>query len=277
MIDDETAMKLYDDDMVFRNLLPGTRAVRARYIGKLSREIGLANVTEQNLTAWLSRPTLGPKSRGVLISTYHSFYRFALRGDNGKPIYPPDAEGKQFLPTENIAKPRNHPRHPRPMPNDDIRNALTQASPKVRCWIACGAYEGMRCQEIAFLAREDVSELAGTLEITHGKGSRQRYVPLHPEVLRVLKELPMPISGRLWPNETAASVSRKGNRYLHRIGIKATMHQLRHAFGTSVYQASGGDIVLTQGLLGHASIATTQTYAAADVSKASGVVSGLTI
>lgn len=283
-MDDETAMKLYDSDMAWRNLQRGTRLVRARYLAKLSREIGFANVTEQNLTAWLSRPSLGPKSRGILISTYHSFFSFALRGDGGKPIYPPVKvieNGQEsyipFLPTQNIAKPKNHPRHPRPMPIDDIRNALAKADPKMRCFIACGAYEGMRCQEIAFLAVEDINEKTETLEITHGKGDKSRYVPVHPEVLKALQNLPPPAEGRFWPNETAESVSRKGNRFLRSLGIKSTMHQLRHFAGTSWYQASGGDIVLVSGLLGHASIATTQTYAAADVSKASGVVSGLTI
>lgn len=276
-ITDHEAMRLYDDDMAFRNLSSGSRSVRARYLSKLSREIGFANVTEQNLTEWLSRPSLGPKSRGMLISTYHAFFSWSLRGNAGKPIYPPDAEGAPFLPTATISKPRNHPRHPRPMPLEDIRKALAQAPPNIRCWIACGAFEGMRCQEIAFLAAEDISEDNGTLEITHGKGQKMRYVPLHPEVLKAIQELPMPEQGRLWPDETAASISRKGNRFLHGAGVVHTMHQLRHSFASRIYQSSGGDIVLVSGLLGHSSIATTQIYAQADVSKASGVVTGLTI
>lgn len=285
-ISDAEAIALYEANMSFRNLQPGTINVRRRYLGKLSREIGFASCTEQNLVTWLSRPNLSPKTRSMYISTFHSFFSWALRGDQGKPIYAPvvvdyDKDDNPvtipFLPTAEIEKPRTHQRHPRPMPRDDIRHAIASADPKVRCWILLGAYEGMRCQEIAFLAREDVSELNGTLEITHGKGDKQRYVPLHPEVLKALQELPWPAEGRCWEDETAASVSRKGNRFLHSIGIKSTMHQLRHHFGTDVYQSSGGDLILTQGLLGHSSVATTQTYAAADVSKATGVVSGLSI
>ena len=275
-MDDATALKLYEASMSFNNLQPSTIKVRHRYLTKFSREVGFANATEQKIIVWLSRD-ISAKTRGMFISTLNTFYKFALRGDNGMPIYPPNDEGVAFLPTDNITKPRTHPRHPRPMPIDDIRRALTNASPLIKCWIACGAYEGMRCQEIAFLAKEDIDETTGTLEITHGKGDKQRYVPLHPEVLQALKDLPMPDAGRFWPEETADSVSTKGNRFLKSLGISATMHQLRHHFGTSVYRASGGDIVLTQGLLGHSSIATTQTYAAADVTKAAGVVSGLTI
>ena len=274
-INDAEAMQLYDADMAFRNLLPGTRNVRARYLAKISREIGFAEATEQKIILWLSRD-ISSKTRNMYISTIASFYRWATRADNGKPLYF-DEEGLPLNPTANIQKPRMHPRHPRPMPNDDIRKAIENASPMIRCWIALGAYEGMRCQEIAFLAVEDINEDTQTLEVTHGKGDKQRYVPLHPKVLQALKDLPMPSSGRFWPDETAASVSRKGNRFLHSLGIKPTMHQLRHFFGTNVYQASNGDIVLTQGLLGHSSIATTQTYAAADTSKAAGVVTSLTI
>ena len=276
MIDDTEAMQLYDADMAFRNLAVGTRHVRSRYLSRFSKDGGFANATEQNIVVWLSRP-ISAKTRGMLISTLHSFFTFALKGNNGKPIYPPDAEGVAHLPTASIAKPRQHPRHPRPMPINDIRTALAKADPMMRCWIALGAYQGMRCQEIAFLAREDINETTATLEVTHGKGDKQRFVPLHPEVLKALQDMPWPDDGRCWPDETAASVSRKGNRFLHGLYIKSTMHQLRHFFGTMTYRLSGGDIILTQGLLGHSSPQTTAGYAAADTRKAAGVVGKLTI
>ena len=38
-----------------------------------------------------------------------------------------------------------------------------------------------------------------------------------------------------------------------------TMHQLRHKFGTDVHGETG-DLLTTQGLLRHASVATTQRY-----------------
>jgi integrase len=272
---DEEATRRYVADMKFRALLPGTIEVRKRYLRKISKEIGFAEATEQKIIVWLSRD-LSSKTRNMYLSTMASFYRWAARGNEGKPIYL-DAEGLPLTPTADIAKPRMHPRHPRPMPIDDIRAALANAAPKLRCWIALGAYEGMRCQEIAFLAVEEINEDTMTLEISHGKGDKQRFVPLHPEVLQALKDLPMPQVGRFWGDETAASVSRRGNRFLHSLGIESTMHQLRHFFGTACYRASGGDIILTQGLLGHSSPSTTAGYAAADVSKSAGVVTSLTI
>lgn len=38
-------------------------------------------------------------------------------------------------------------------------------------------------------------------------------------------------------------------------------HSLRHWYATEVYRASGGDLLLTQRLLGHASLATIAIYA----------------
>lgn len=58
------------------------------------------------------------------------------------------------------------------------------------------------------------------------------------------------------------SVSQRTNAFLHSIGITETLHQLRHRFGTTTYQAVR-DIRAVQELLGHASPTTTAIYAAA--------------
>ena len=81
--------------------------------------------------------------------------------------------------------------------------------------------------------------------------------------------------GPLW-NETPASVSRTINTYLHSLQIRSTAHTLRHWFATNTYRDSR-DIILTQNLMGHADMATTAIYAAADQSKSAGVVFGLRI
>ena len=161
------------------------------------------------------------------------------------------------------------------MPGDEVRKAIGRADPMMKCWLLLAALAGCRCQEIAGVAREDVYEETMRLHIVHGKGDKERWAPLHPDILEALKALPMRAEGRLW-DETAASVSRKGNRFLHDLGISSTMHTLRHYFGTEVYRASK-DLRLTQELMGHSSPQTTAVYAAADQSQASGVVGKLRI
>lgn len=269
MTDDEI-MAAYEADQRFRNLLPGTLAVRARYLAKFRREVGFADATEQAVITWLGRP-LSAKSRNMWLSTINVFYLWAAKND----VFPKAPDGRDFNPVANIAKPRMHPRHPRPMVDDDIRKALANADPLMTVWLLCGALAGMRCQEIAGVEREDVYEDTGRLHIVHGKGDKERWVPLHPDILAALQALPMRTTGPLW-DETPASVSRKINNYLHSLGVKSTAHTLRHFFATQVYRSSK-DLRLTQELLGHSSPQTTAVYAAADQSAAAGVVSGLSI
>ena len=70
------------------------------------------------------------------------------------------------------------------------------------------------------------------------------------------------------------TISHLSNIFLHEQGISATLHQLRHRFGTATYQARR-DLRMVQELLGHASPATTAPYAAYDASDAVEVVEGL--
>jgi integrase len=205
------------------------------------------------------------------LSTINSLYVYAAKND----VFPKDVDGRDFNPTRNIAKPRMHPRNPRPMPDDDIQRAVKNAEPMMKVWLLLGALAGARCQEIAGIEREDVYEDAGRLHITHGKGERERWVPLHDDVLAALQALPMRSGGPLW-DETPASVSRKINTYLHANGVRSTAHTLRPWYATRTYQACK-DLRLVQTLLGHSSPATTAIYAAPDQDAAAGVVSGLKV
>lgn len=267
---DEEAMTAYVADMEFRALLPNTISVRKRYMAKFSREVGFAAATEQKIIQWLGRP-ISAKTRNMWLSTLNSFYVWAVKNE----VYPLTDAGKPFNPVAEISKPRMHPRNPRPIPADNLKLALANADPKMLCWLKLAALGGLRCQEVAGVCREDVYVETMRLSIEKGKGDKQRWVPLHPDILAALEALPMPISGPLW-DETPASVSRKGNRFLHSLGVTETMHQLRHFFGTAIFRSSL-DLRLTQELMGHSSPQTTAGYAAADISKASGVVDSLTI
>ena len=275
MMTDNDILAAYTSDMLFRNLLPGTIHVRDRYLRKFSREIGFADATEQSIINWLGSRPISAKTRNMWLSTLSSLYTFCERGDNGTPVFPRNTDGTLFNPVRNISKPRMHPRQPRPIPSDDLRKALAAADPEMKCWLLLAALAGLRCQEIAGLAAEDIYPDTMRLQIRHGKGDKERWGVLHADVLEALRSLPMPTQGNLW-NETPASVSRKGNQFLHGLGITSTMHTLRHYYGTRVYQASK-DLRLTQELMGHSSPQTTAGYAAADQSQAAGVVGSLQI
>jgi integrase/recombinase XerC len=134
---------------------------------------------------------------------------------------------------------------------------------------------GLRIAEALSLNRGDLpaggANTMTELMVT-GKGSKQRRVPLLPEIRNALadyaaacpfgagKEDPLFVGAR-----GARLVARVAQRELARLrallGLPetATPHALRHSFATHLL-AGGGDLRTIQELLGHSSLSTTQRY-----------------
>lgn len=70
------------------------------------------------------------------------------------------------------------------------------------------------------------------------------------------------------------SVSRAGNRHLAPHGIEATMHQLRHRYGTVAYQLSQ-DLRMVQDQMRHASPQTTAAYTRTSAKAAARMVAAM--
>lgn len=99
-----------------------------------------------------------------------------------------------------------------------------------------------------------------TLRIT-GKGGKTRPVPIADDLgIKLLALQPGPIfKGRIDGHISPAYVSKLLSSVLPD-GV--TGHKLRHRFATDAYRNSGHDLLAVKDLLGHASVATTQGYAA---------------
>jgi integrase len=166
--------------------------------------------------------------------------------------------------------------------------ALDHASRRVRPWLVLAAWAGLRACEISGLRRENVldSAVPPVLLVARDatKGSRERLLPLSPFLLAELQLAGMPSSGYVFrrhdghpgPNRPWR-ISQLCNQCLHECGVQATLHQLRHRYGTQLYQSSGHDLRLTQDMLGHASPATTSVYAAWDRAGATAAVDALPV
>jgi integrase/recombinase XerC len=167
-------------------------------------------------------------------------------------------------------------RRPRPCTTDELADILTRASDPFRLWFALAAYAGLRCCEISGLDREHVTR---TSVWVHGKGGHERVVPTDEDLWPMLRRLPAGPVARRPEGDRAGRryVSYRGNGHLrHELGhARITMHRLRHWYGTSVYRASGGDIRVTQELLGHASPVPTAGYAAVGGDSFSAAVAAL--
>jgi integrase/recombinase XerC len=232
--------------------------------------VPVRDITAGHLTAWQDAlMVLSVNTRCSYISHVKEFFRWAR------------AEGELAdNPARVLVAPKAQRGRPRPMPEQKMERALALAPPRMRLWLKLAGYEGLRACEIAQIDRNDIlRDGRRPLLIVHGKGGKERIVPLDLDVLAELDAPWLPAMGRLFQLRNgqpvnAHYVSKFANEFLHKIGIPETLHQLRHRFGTQVYRA-GRDILLTQELLGHASPATTAIYAAFDQDTAAPVVSSI--
>jgi integrase/recombinase XerC len=139
--------------------------------------------------------------------------------------------------------------------------------------VALAAYAGLRCFEVANLRRDDISLHAAppVLIVRNGKGGKDRVVPIHPALAVVLRGLP---AGKVCPHEVD-TIGRKVARYLRDAGLDATMHHLRHTFGTEAGRASNGNVLVVRELLGHESPETSLRYTALSPKLAAATVSDM--
>lgn len=196
-----------------------------------------------------------PESRRAYVCHIRAFYRFLIQ----QGVIRED-------PAALLTVPRV-PRHlPRPIEEDALIVALSAARPKMRAMLTLAAYVGLRCVEIAALDWQDLRrEPDGTaFLLAKGKGGKERTVEVGQTVIRALQAYGMQRRGPVFLGAdgrriNARSVSSAGNRFLARYGIQATMHQLRHRYGTVAYQLSR-DLRMVQEVMGHASPNTTAGY-----------------
>jgi site-specific recombinase XerD len=128
---------------------------------------------------------------------------------------------------------------------------------------------GLRINEALHLKIADIDSQRMMLSVRHGKGSKQRSVPLSPrllDALRIYWKQYRPAS-LMFPGKTpeipyvATSIQKATREAAKKAGIKkrVTPHTLRHSYATGLLEA-GVDILTISRLLGHASFQTTMVY-----------------
>lgn len=183
-------------------------------------------------------------------------------------------------PARMLRPPRVPDALPRPIPPADLDVALTTARGQLYAVLVLGAYLGLRAGEIARVTAPDIVRAVdgrATL-IVHGKGGRQRAVPLDAEVLRELAPW-LPVRGPMFltaRNEQASPkwVTEHVSAHFRGLGMPHTCHQLRHGAATRLLQLTG-NLRLVQAVLGHVDPRTTSGYtglADADTARAMGML-----
>ncbi len=133
--------------------------------------------------------------------------------------------------------------------------------------VAYGA--GLRVSEVATLKVSDIDSKRMMLRVEQGKGRKDRYAMLSPQLLELLRDwyrVARP-QGWLFPGQnpvnpmTTRQLTRACHAAAEMAGIKkrVTPHILRHSFATHLLEQNI-DIRVIQVLLGHAKLETTAIY-----------------
>jgi integrase/recombinase XerD len=119
---------------------------------------------------------------------------------------------------------------------------------------------GVRVSECLMVEEGDIEE--EWLRIRHGKGEKERYVPIAHEALIALRtyQNACPYKRRtLWLNYRGEPLSRVSAFKITQKYLDVSPHALRHSYATALI-LGGADLRVVQELLGHASLLTTQIY-----------------
>jgi integrase/recombinase XerD len=159
---------------------------------------------------------------------------------------------------------------------EEVKRLINSALNKTHKMILTVIYScGLRCEEMLSIRIMDIDFDRKNILI-HGKGNRDRFVPIGPQVISLIKETisdlkpkdflctsirrgPLDRSGRLLSKRTIGKMVENCAR---KAGINKRVypHLLRHSVATHLIE-SGVDIRYIQVLLGHSSILATSHYA----------------
>jgi len=204
---------------------------------------------------------VGAARRWRLLASGRSFLHFAER----KGLIPPC--NLDLL--ERPKLPHRLPAH-LDLPQAQALSAATASlTPRDRAIVLTLLHTGIRVGELTGL---NLNDLGATTLRVRGKGDRERIVPLPPTARAAITAY---LPTREEKHHPALFTSRQGRisiRTVQRLvsraasladGPGAHPHKLRHTYATLLHQA-GADILDISRILGHASVATTQIYAASD-------------
>lgn len=207
-------------------------------------------LTLDDLLEWLAGKRWAGETRRAHRSTLVGFYAWA------------EATGRVEA-SPAAALPRVRPSQPRPRPalEHEVGEALAKATPRERLAVRLAAELGLRRAEVAQVHSRDLLRMPGDSQwwlLVHGKGARERRVPLTDDMANTLRALP---PGWAFPSAAGGHLS---PHYISKLVTAllpegVTMHALRHRFATRAYNVDR-DVFAVQRFLGHSSPTTTQRY-----------------
>jgi len=222
----------------------------------------------KDLREWIasmSREGLAPSSVGRAVSAARGFFRFLML----------DGHIKRH-PAEDLHTPQRVSRLPQFLTEAEMERLLfapdlkTDVGVRDRALLEVMYATGLRVSELCGLRTSDV-ELDAGLVTCHGKGSKQRRIPIGKSsvhwlqrYLGIRKQFGSEAKAELFLNRGRVLTRQAAwaiiKTYAAQAGVPdISPHTLRHSFGTHLMQ-HGADSRSVQALLGHADISTTEIY-----------------
>jgi site-specific recombinase XerD len=166
-----------------------------------------------------------------------------------------------------VAEPRKIPVVLSP---EEVTRLLDAApGPKYKAAFSAAYGAGLRVSEVVALKVSDVDSQRMLLRIEQGKGRKDRFAMLSPQLLELLRDWWRMARPPVWlfPGRDRINplTTRQFNRAVHaaahmaEIAKRVTPHTLRHSFATHLLEQNI-DIRVIQVLLGHAKLETTSLY-----------------
>lgn len=248
-------------DMRIRNYSPRTidtyiRAVAkfAEYFGKSPQVLGAEHIREYQVYL-VETKKASWSSFNQAVCALRFFYNVTL-------------DRKEMV--EHIPFSRRERKLPVVLSSQELTHLFEQISNLKHRTVLMTMYgTGLRISEALNLRVQDVDSERGVLRIRHGKGGKDRYVPLFPKLAELLRTYWTAYRPQEWlfPGESqkrsmdpsAVQKACVWARQKARLEKPVTTHTMRHCFATHSLEA-GTDLRTIQHILGHRSLSTTAIY-----------------
>jgi len=161
---------------------------------------------------------------------------------------------------------------------EEVHQVLTcLRRPRYRVCLSTIYSCGLRLQEGVHLQVADIDSARMLVNVRHGKGAKDRYLPLPQRTLVLLRDFwashrhpvwmfPSPTAHDVPPTKATAPMSVRGVQRAFKAALaesgiqkRATVHTLRHSWATHLFEA-GVNLRIIQAYLGHRSPRTTAIY-----------------
>lgn len=204
------------------------------------------NIKESTVTEYLNNRDISNRTANHTIKILKQFLNFCVR------------QGFiQNNPIKNMKTFRVEIKPPRFLSKEEARIILEYAKQTdLYPMIATAIYTGMRLGELKRLQWSDIDLKRKQITVRIAKSKRFRVLPIHPDLLPILK--PLEASGSVFD-----CTSLRGRFDLLKKDVKLAdigWHTFRHTFASHLVM-DGIDIVTVSKLLGHSSITVTMIYA----------------